>query len=157
MRKIVFSAAVILTVVNLAALATWLYYRTVNGSNAPISEVRREQFEEVNHKLGLSPGQVDEFNKYRSSFYTRMDSLSARLTKERTELINDLWQAPADTPRINALLEGISSDQSAAQRTIIAHLTEVRGILTPQQQEKLRAIVLRRFASASDRRGPAGR
>ncbi len=157
MRKIVFSAAVILTVVNLAALGTWLYYRAVNGRKVRMSEVRSEQFEEVRHKLALSPGQVDDFNKYRSSFYARMDSLSAQLTKERTELINDIWQTPADTARIDALLNGISRAQSAAQRTIIAHLTEIRRILTPRQQEKLRAIVLRRFASASDGRGPAGR
>jgi Spy/CpxP family protein refolding chaperone len=146
-KKTIYYAALLLTFINLGALGTVLYYHIAGGNTSPLTENRNQRFEEVRHALDLSPQQISKFEVSRAIFYARTDSLSTVLVRERTELANELWQTPVDTSRINDLVNSIGEVQSAAQRAIIAHLLDVKKVLTPGQQAQLRTIVLQRFAS----------
>ncbi|HQT92599.1 MAG TPA: periplasmic heavy metal sensor [Candidatus Kryptobacter bacterium] len=147
-KKTIYYTALVLTFINLGALGTVLYYRVAGGNISPLTESRNQRFEEVRHALDLSRQQISKFEVSRSIFYARTDSLSTVLVRERTELANELWQTPTDTLRVNGLVDSIGQVQSAAQRAIIAHLLEVKEVLTLDQQEKLHSIVLRRFESS---------
>jgi hypothetical protein len=145
-KKTIYYAALLLTLINLGALGTVLYYRITGWNRSMLTENRNQRFEEVKRALDLSPQQISKFEVSCAIFYARADSLSKMLVRERTELVNELWQTPVDTSRINDLVDRIGEVQAAAQRAIIAHLLDIKKILTPEQQAKLHAIVLQRFA-----------
>lgn len=146
-KKAIYYVALLLTLINLGVLGTVVYYRIAGNNASPSNKTRNQMFEEVKRKLVLTPAQISKFQASRFVFYARIDSLSRILTNERTDLANELWVTPIDRARINSLIDSVGMVQSAAQRAIIAHLLDVRKVLTPEQQEKLHAIVLRRFAS----------
>jgi Spy/CpxP family protein refolding chaperone len=146
-KKTIYYAALLLTLINLGAFGTVLYHRITGWNTSMLTENGNQRFEEVRHALDLSPQQISKFEVSRAIFYARADSLSKMLVRERTELVNELWQTPVDTSRINDLVDSIGEVQAAAQRAIIAHLLDIKKVLTPEQQAKLHAIILKRFAS----------
>lgn len=153
-KKTIYSAAVILTIINLAALGTWVYNRFNGEGHESLTQLRNEQFEQLKDELSLTPPQVRQIQIYRTTFLEQMDSLSTQLAGERAEMANELWQTSPDTARIDSLVNRISQVQSAAQRKVIAHLLDVKSILNPEQQQKFYRIVLRRFASGSEQPMP---
>ena len=160
-RKIIYYAAVILTIINLAALGTWAYYQlrsekseSSEGVHSGIQSRRNEQFEQLKSELSLSSGQIIKIQIYRTDFLSQMDSLSMQLGGKRKELANELWQTSPDTARINSLVNQISKVQSEAQRKVIAHLLDVKSTLNSEQQQKFYNIVLQRFGRGSDQPMP---
>ncbi len=149
-RNTLYSAAIILTIINLAALGTWLYNRFNAGGHESLTELRNQQFEEMRSELALSNEEVKDIQAYRTQFLGQMDSLSALLAGERTEMANELWRTNPDTARLKSLLNRISQIQSAAQRRVIAHILDVKSVLDSQQQRQFYNIVLRRFARGSE-------
>jgi Spy/CpxP family protein refolding chaperone len=156
-KRIIVYAALILTVVNVAALGTMLYYRWSEPSVPCPPETPGQGFEQMKRELSLSPEQIALLQEYRTLFHAELDSLSARLAAVRAELAKELWQDEPDTVSINRIVDEISGLQSSAQRKVIDHLLSVKGMLTPAQQQKFYTIVLQRFASASDQQMPGRR
>lgn len=149
-KRIIVYGAVILTVINLAALGTMLYDRWTGPSDPSLPVTPGQGFEQMKGELSLSPEQIASLQEYRTMFLAELDSLSAQLAAVRTQLVKELWQDEPDRARISQIVDQISVLQSSVQRKVIDHLLSVKGILTPEQQEKFYAIVLQRFASASD-------
>jgi Spy/CpxP family protein refolding chaperone len=149
-RNIVYAAAIILTVVNLAAFGTLLYNRWSNAQPPHLSDQRDQRFEQMKKELALSAEQVTQLDMYRTTFHAELDSLSTQLVAARTQLAHALLEDKLDTARVNSNLDTISRLQFSAQRKVISHLLSVKRILNPDQQKQFFAIVLERFSSASD-------
>jgi len=149
-RNTVYVAAIILTVVNLAAFGALLYNRWSNAQPSHPPDIRAQRFEQVKRELALSTEQTAQLDLYRTAFHTELDSLTTQLIAARTQLAHALWQPTKDTTRINTMLDNISCLQSTAQRRVISHLLDVKSMLNPEQQKQFLAIVLERFSSASD-------
>ena len=149
-RTIVYAAAIILTVINLAAFGTLLYNRWSDAQPSHLPDQRDQRFEQMKRELALSAKQTEQLNVYRTTFHAELDSLSSQLIAVRTELAHALSAQEMDTTRINSNFNEIGRLQSAAQRRVISHLLSVKSILNPEQQKKFFAIVLERFSSASD-------
>jgi Spy/CpxP family protein refolding chaperone len=149
-RNIVYSAAIILTVINLAALATLLYSRWTNTQSPSTFDLRNQRFDQLKRELELSPGQVAQLGVSRTELHAGIDSLSARLVAARTALAHALLEDKLDTTSVNSTLQEIGRLQASAQKKVISHLLSVKSILNPVQQDKFSAIVLDRFASATD-------
>jgi Spy/CpxP family protein refolding chaperone len=153
-RTIVYAAAIILTVINLAAFGTLLYNRWSDAQPSHLPDQRDQRFEQMKRELALSAKQTEQLNVYRTTFHAELDSLSSQLIAVRTELAHALSAQEMDTTRINSNFNEIGRLQSAAQRRVISHLLSVKSILNPEQQKKFFAIVLERFSSASDQPMP---
>jgi len=153
-RNIVYAAAIILTVVNLAAFGTLLYNRWGHAQPSQLSDLRDQRFEQMKRELALSAEQAAQLNVYRTAFHAELDSLSSQLIAVRTQLAHALSAQEMDTTRINSNFNEISRLQSSAQRRVISHLLSVKRMLNPQQQKQFFAIVLERFSSASDQPMP---
>jgi len=149
-RTIVYAAAIILTVVNLAAFGTLLYNRWSNAQPSHLPDQRDQRFEQMKRELALSAKQAEQLNVYRTTFHAELDSLSTQLVAARTLLAHALSEQKMDTTRTNSIFADISRLQSTAQRRVISHLLSVKSILNSEQQTKFFAIVLERFSSASD-------
>jgi Spy/CpxP family protein refolding chaperone len=156
-RNIVYTAAIILTVINLVAFGTLLYNRWSGAQPPSFSEGRDQRFEQMKRELALSAEQAAQLDVYRTTFHAELDSLSTELVAARTQLAQALAEERLDTTRVNSILDEISRLQSTAQRKVISHLLSVKSILSPEQQKKFFAIVLQRFSSASDQPMPGHR
>ena len=153
-KNIVFTAAIVLTVINLVAFGTLLYNRWSCSQAPSCSEVRDQRFEQMKQELALSTEQTAQLDVYRTTFHAELDSLSTQLVVARTQLAHALSEKKLDTSRVNNILDEIGRLQSSAQKKVISHLLSVKSILNPEQQEKFFAIVLERFSSASDQPMP---
>jgi Spy/CpxP family protein refolding chaperone len=153
-RNVLYSAAIILTVINLFAFGTLLYNRWSGIPSPSLSEVRDQRIEQMKGELALSEEQAALLDAYRAAFHAELDSLSQRLVSARTQLAQALSEERLDTTSVSSTLDEIGRVQSAAQRKVISHLLAVKGILSPVQQKKFFAIVLDRFSSASDQPMP---
>jgi len=153
-RNIVYAAAIILTVVNLAAFGTLLYNRWSDAQSPHLADQRDQRFEQMKRELALSGEQAAQLDVYRTTFHAELDSLSTQLVTARTQLAHALLEDKLDTARVNSILDDISRLQSTAQRRVISHLLSVKSMLNPEQQKKFFAIVLDRFSSASDQPMP---
>lgn len=150
-RNLVYSAAIILMVINVAALATLLYNRWT-GSQTPSTFAQRDQrFDHMKQELALSPEQVAQLGVYRTSFHAEIDSLTGLLVSARIALARALLQGEVDTAQVTSTFQEINRLQAAAQTRVMAHLLDVKGILNRAQQERFTAIVLERFSSEADR------
>jgi len=153
-RNIVYAAAIILTVVNLAAFGTLLYNRWNSAESAHTPDQRDQRFEQMKRELALSAKQAEQLNAYRTTFHAELDSLSTQLVAARTLLAHALSEQEMDTTRTNSIFADIGRLQSTAQRRVISHLLSVKSMLNPEQQTKFFAIVQERFSSASDQSLP---
>jgi Spy/CpxP family protein refolding chaperone len=153
-RNVIYTIALILTVVNLAALGTLLYNRWSNAQISSLSDRRDQRFEQMKRELALSPDQTEQLARYRTTFLADIDSLSKQLIFARTQLAHGLSEDKFDTTRAKIMLNSISQLQSSAQRAVISHLLSVRSILNPDQQKRFFAIILERFSSPSDQPMP---
>jgi len=153
-RKIVYAAAIILTVVNLVAFGMLLYNRWSGAHTPSLSDARNQRFEQMRRELALSPEQAAQLDLYRTDFHAELDSLSSQLVLVRTHLAHALLENTLDTVRVNSSVECVGQLQSSAQRKVIAHLLSVKSILNPDQQKRFFAIVLDRFSSASEQPMP---
>lgn len=149
-KNIVFTAAIVLTVINLVAFGTLLYNRWGCSQTPSCSEERDQRFEQMKQELALSAEQTSQLDLYRTTFHAEIDSLSTLLVIARTRLAHALSEEKLDTTRVNTILDEIGRLQSSAQKKVISHLLFVKSILNPKQQKKFFAIVLERFSSASD-------
>ena len=153
-RNIVYSAAIILTIINLAAFGTLLYNRWNGTQSSSLADRRDQRFEQMKRELALSSEQAAQLAAYRTLFLADIDSLSQQLVVARTQLAHGLLEDKVDTTRVNTSLDNISRVQLSAQRKVISHLLSVKSILNPDQQKKFFAIILERFSSPSDQPMP---
>ena len=156
-RNIIYAAAIILTVVNLAAFGTLLYNRWSDSQSPSAPDRRNQRFEQLKKELAVSTEQAAQLDVYRTTFHAEIDSLSTLLVTARTQLAHALLEDKLDTARVNSILGDISRQQCSAQRKVISHLLSVKSILNTKQQKKFFAIVLERFSSASDQPMPGHR
>jgi Spy/CpxP family protein refolding chaperone len=153
-RNVVYTAAIVLTIINLAAFGTLLYHRWNDTSASDMTDRRDHRFEQMKRELALSSEQSAQLAAYRTRFLTEIDSLSQQLVVARTQLAHGLLEHTVDTSQVNTSLDNISRLQLSAQRKVISHLISVKSILNPDQQNKFFAIILERFSSPSDQPMP---
>ena len=153
-KNIVYTAAIILTVINLAAFGTLMYSRWSNSQPPSLPDLRDHRFEQMKRELALTADQTAQLNVYRTEFHAELDSLASQLVAARTQLAQALLENKLDTIRVSSNLDNISQLQLSAQRRVISHLLSVKSILNPEQQKKFFAIVLERFSTASDQPMP---
>lgn len=149
-KKIFLYAIIALTIVNIGALSSLLYYRSeVQRPHA----MREGGFEGMQKELGLTSRQIEVFNELRNEMHSTLDSLSTELAEKRIIMIEELWSDEPDSTRVAQLVDDIGAIQTTAQMKVIDHFLHIRDILTPEQRKIFHAKVLQRFAE-EDRHSP---
>jgi len=146
-KKFIIYALFILTVINLAALGTFLFHRFRGCARSRVDHRQAEGFEQVKQELSLSAEQVVKFQEYRKAFHAGLDSLSAQQNDLRRQLIQELAATTPDRKRLSEINDNINRLQIEAQEKVIKHLLDVKAILGPEQQEKFLSIILQRLTS----------
>lgn len=145
MKKKFIYLIIIVTVINLVAMATVVYQRLLNPGQSPCAPMQEARFEQVKRELALSPAQIARFEEIRRDFHAGIDSLNQLLGGQNRVLLQEIWQPKPDTARIDTLLNRISQLQMESQHLVIGHFYLFKEVLTPKQWQKLYNIVAERF------------
>jgi septal ring factor EnvC (AmiA/AmiB activator) len=148
-KKVIIYALLILTVVNLAALGTFLFHRFRSCARTRAEHVPAEGFEQIKQELSLSAEQVVKFQGFRKAFHSELDSLTAQQNGLRRQLIQELGSATPSRERLSEINGRINRLQIEAQERVIDHLLDVKAILNPEQQTKFLSIMLQRLTSST--------
>jgi Spy/CpxP family protein refolding chaperone len=127
---------VLLTVVNVAALATIAYHRF--HAQRPFHPMERPEGRVgfLKQKLGLSEEQAKKFESHMERFRTETEPIYDSLSTMRTELMSEMMGKEPDVKRLNRLAEEIGALEIKLKKKSITHMLEGKTLLTPEQQRK---------------------
>lgn len=144
MKKGFLIALILLTVVNLSALATLVYHRLECCKPAsPCAENTQSCAGRMQKTLELTEAQQREFLRRQSVYSQQTDHLALQMHDCRMCLSRCLLHTSTDTVQLQALLCRMDSLQSLLHRRVVHHLLEQKSYLSAQQQEKFFSMILK--------------
>lgn len=87
----------------------------------------------VHDGLALSPAQTTRVDAIEAHFGARRPALEADVRAAHLELAHAIEQSEGDSPRVQAAVDHIHVAMGALQKETIAHVFEMRSVLTPAQ------------------------
>jgi Spy/CpxP family protein refolding chaperone len=131
---------ILLTVVNVAALATIAYHRFHCKKDFPLMgrpDMRTDRHMDfIKHELGLNEEQVKEFESRDKRFREETKPIHDSLRAKRKELMDEIAAEEPSVEKLDRLAEEIGALEIALKKKTTAHLLEGKAILTPEQQKK---------------------
>ncbi len=136
--------------VNAGILVFMGYHYYVNASNpstapCPMSPGDSHLYQ----SLGLSKAQLSKMEPLAQRFHSRLAQLGAALEGKR-ELVLDLIAKGGDPASIENLRREMASIQDEIQREVITHITELKKILDPDQQQRFFDLMRQNMARAQN-------
>jgi Spy/CpxP family protein refolding chaperone len=122
--------------INAAVLGTIGYHYCVNASipssgPCPISPGDGHLYQ----SLGLSKAQLAKIEPIAQKFHARLAELGTAMEGKR-ELLVDLLAKDGDPASIGNLQREMAGIQDEIQKEVILHITELKKILNPDQQQR---------------------
>jgi Spy/CpxP family protein refolding chaperone len=122
--------------INAAVLGTIGYHYYVNASipssrPCPISPGDGHLYQ----SLGLSKAQLAKIEPIAQKFHARLAELGTAMEGKR-ELLVDLLAKDGDPASIGNLQREMAGIQDEIQKEVILHITELKKILNPDQQQR---------------------
>ncbi|MCK4225120.1 MAG: periplasmic heavy metal sensor [candidate division Zixibacteria bacterium] len=135
-KNLVISLLILLTIVNVAALATIAYhrldykkrFRPVGRPDTPMNCIKQE--------LGLNEKQVKEFESQDKRFREETKPILDSIRAKRKELMDEIAAEKPNVDKLDKLAEEIGALETTLKKKTTAHLLEGKAILTPEQQKK---------------------
>jgi Spy/CpxP family protein refolding chaperone len=132
---------------NTAALAVggynWYCGRHLSSTALHSPDKREHHFYEV---LGLTPDQLAKVTPMAATFHESLKSLQSEMGEKKEAMINLLEGEGAPPTRIEALRMEMAAIQDGIQKTVIAHVLDVKEILDAGQQERFFDLLRRSMA-----------
>jgi Spy/CpxP family protein refolding chaperone len=127
---------VLLTVINIAALVTFAYYRFF--PQMPFSPMERSEppARFIQKELGLNEQQMKEFESHFNKFRDVTRPLVDSLREIRMELNREIAAEHPNTANLDQLTDEIGRLEISLQKRTIEHMLETKNFLTPEQQKK---------------------
>jgi Spy/CpxP family protein refolding chaperone len=122
--------------INAGVLASMGYHYYVNASTpssapCPISPGDSHLYQ----SLGLSNVQLAKIDPLAQKFHGRIAELGAAM-EEKKEVLVTLLQKNSDPMKIENLRKEMAGIQDEVQKEVITHITELKKILDPDQQQR---------------------
>jgi len=134
--------------VNAAVLATMGYHYYLSASTKTLAPCPLSPGDShLYQSLGLSNLQLSKMEPLAKKFHGRLAELAA-LMEEKKETLTDLLQKDSDPASIENLRREMASTQDEIQREVISHITELRKILDPDQQQRFFDLMRQSMARA---------
>jgi Spy/CpxP family protein refolding chaperone len=139
-------------ILNIAILITVLYLHYNRSFPVPfVSGHRRSEF--LIKELSLSPEQARLFEQKEEVFFKQINQKRKQLFLKRLELLNLTKSDKPDTKKIDQTIKDISSMQEDIQRTVIAHIIDIKSLLNKEQQKKFFNLLETIITQKEDGRG----
>ena len=122
--------------INAGVLVSMGYHYYVNASTlssapCPMSPGDSHLYQ----SLGLSNNQLAKIDPLAQKFHGRIAELGAAM-EEKKEALLALLQKNSDPVKIENLRKEMAGIQDEIQKEVITHITELKKILDPQQQQR---------------------
>ena len=138
---------VLLTIVNVAALATIGYHR-LHPRKPFHPEIRPDMHKNfVKRELGLNEKQVAQFEAHVEKSRTEMEPILDSLRTKRKDLMSEILAEQPSMDKLNRLSEEIGALHVQLGKKTTAHMLEAKSFLTPEQQRKFFSL----FEEGGDR------
>jgi nickel and cobalt resistance protein CnrR len=124
-----------LIVVALVDAAACYVSARVFGPLRPQTEVTGHEW--IHKQLGLSPEEHKALEPIESRFAERKQNLMGERRRANKQLAEAIKQDQTDSPRVSAAVERIHHAQGELQEATLEHVFEMKGVLTPEQYQKL--------------------
>jgi Spy/CpxP family protein refolding chaperone len=117
------------------AVAGYNYYGSRSQPTTTVghSPERDRHFYEV---LRLTPAQLAKMNPMAATFHERLKSLHYKMEKKKDIMINLLGGEDVSPTRIEEVRKEIAAIQDSIQKTVIAHVLDVKDILDSSQHKR---------------------
>jgi len=138
-------------VINAAALATagYSYYRRRSQPTAATdrSHVMNHHFYEV---LGLTPAQMTKMTPMAAIFHESLKNFHSEMNEKKDAMIRLLGGEDVAPTRIEALRIEMAAIQDSIQKTVIAHVLDVKDILDSRQREQFFGLLRKSMTQKHD-------
>jgi len=122
--------------INAGVMATTGYHYYRNASLAPLVPCPVSSGDtHLYQSLGLSDVQLSRTEPLAQKFHVRLAELEASM-EEKKEVFVTLLQKNSDPMKIENLRREMAGIQDEIQKEVIVHITELKKILNPGQQQK---------------------
>jgi len=128
---------ILLTVVNVAALATIAYHRFHFKKHFPLMGRSDTHMDFMKKELDLNEDQIKEFESHRKRFKVETEPILDSIKAKRKELMDEIAAEKPNVEKLDKLAEEIGALETTLKKKTTAHLLEGKAILTPEQQKKL--------------------
>ncbi len=143
-KKLLILGIVLLTVVNISALAMIGYNRLcpLRGGHRENGHVGQDF---LHRELALSEAQAAQMNVLKETFQSNIEPIRVALRTRREQLVQLLMAPEPDRLKIDAVRSEIDSLQAELQKQVINQLLAEKKILTEEQQQKFFSIIRERL------------
>ena len=122
--------------INAGVLGSMGYHYYVNASTSSTAPCPMSPGDShLYQSLGLSNLQLSKMEPLAQKFHGRLAELGSAM-EERKETLTDLLQKDSDPARIENLRKEMAGIQDEIQKEVITHITELKKILDPDQQQR---------------------
>jgi Spy/CpxP family protein refolding chaperone len=134
--------------INAGVLASMGYHYYVNASDkssapCPMSPGDSHLYQ----SLGLSKAQLAKMDPLAQKFHGRLAELGSAMEKKKEGLVT-LLQKNSDPVKIENLRKEMAGIQDEIQKEVITHITELKKILDPDQQQRFFNLMRQSMARA---------
>ena len=150
-KKLIIWGVVLLTVINLASLATRAYHRWGDDERRG-REARRETRMSITERLGLNEAQAEQVRAMRADLGDRMTPYREAYRDRRDRLYDLLMTPDADRGEIHVIKAQMDSLQAEREAIVFEYILAHKEVLTPDQQTKFFAMIKDRFRNGYRRR-----
>lgn len=141
-KRVLLIVVIISVTINLAAVLTFSYYRLQERSfrremtSRRIAEGDRRKRRFLQHELNLTEEQIEAVDSKHQEMTSNMARLRHELLVKRRELMSLLRETELDKARAGILLREIASLQTEVDSQVFENLSQMKDILTPEQQRQ---------------------
>ena len=122
--------------INAGVLVSMGYHYYVNASTSSTAPCPMSPGDShLYQSLGLSNLQLSKMEPLAQKFHGRLGELGA-LMEGKKETLTDLLQKNSDPVKIENLRKEMAGIQDEIQKEVIVHITELKKILDPDQQQR---------------------
>jgi Spy/CpxP family protein refolding chaperone len=122
---------------NMAVLATVGYSYSHNKHRPAVtSSTPHEMRHHFYDVLELTPVQMTKMTPMADSFHDRLKNLHSTMNGKKDAMLQFLASQNIERARIEGLRNEMNAIQGRIQKTVIAHLLDVKAILDPDQQKR---------------------
>ncbi|OFX89221.1 MAG: hypothetical protein A2W99_01485 [Bacteroidetes bacterium GWF2_33_16] len=148
-RRILIGVIVLLLVINISALAAFLF--TNNARQKGYDEIKKtkEKVEisgvhrYLREELKLTDEQFIKFKEVGRINFQQSRDITLKLDEKRIEFINELTKETPDDERLDAIAREIGDLHYSLKKKTINHFFELKEICNPEQQESLKKLFMK--------------
>ena len=95
--------------------------------------------------LGLDKAQLERMEPLARDFHEKIRTIGGQVIEQRNKLVDAIAREDVDMSTLDAIHQSIATRQTAMQQLVVAHILDMKAIMTPEQRERFFSAMRRGF------------